>query len=284
MRATNRWNLPDLGCGVGLRGPHLPHILEHEPEVGFFEIISENYLDAGPRRMETLDRVAARWPVVLHGVSLSIGSVDPLDRAYLAKLRALADRVRAPWISDHVCWTGVAGLNTHDLLPLPYTEEALKHVAARVRAVSDILGRPLVLENPSSYLGFTASTMGEAEFMARLLEEAGCGLLLDVNNVYVSARNHGFDAAAWIDAIPEDRVVQVHLAGHKDLGTHLLDTHGSAVCDAVWRLYDRLCARTGPVSTLVEWDSAIPPFEVVHREALKAEAFRRQEVALAAAG
>ena len=271
----NRFGFPDLGLGIGLRGVHVPHILDERPDVGFFELLSENHLDAVGPAARRLERIVERYPVVLHGVSLSIGSVDPLDAVYLAKLRRLADRTGARWVSDHLSWSGVAGINTHDLLPLPYTEEALRHVALRARAVGEALGRPLVLENPSTYLTFAHSTIPEAEFLARLCDEADIGLLLDINNVYVSARNHGFDAAAYIDAIPADRVVQVHLAGHTDKGTHLLDTHSCPVKDDVWALYQRFVARAGDVSTLLEWDEKIPAFQVVHDELRKAERFRR---------
>ncbi len=267
---ANRFDLPTLGYGIGLRTVHFREILERRPAVDFFEAITENFLDTGGRPAHVLDRVAADYPVVLHGVSLNIGSADPLDFGYLAKVKELARRVRAPWVTDHLCWTGVAGRNVHDLLPLPLTEESLAHVASRVKTVQDFLERPLHLENPSTYLEFRASTMREEDFLARLTAETGCGLLLDVNNVYVSAVNHGGDANAYMDAIPADRIVQVHLAGHTDKGTHLLDTHSDQVRDEVWRLYARLVARTGPVTTLVEWDEDIPALDVVHAEALKA--------------
>ena len=270
----NRFGLPDLGIGVGLRTVHFGHILAQKPEVDWFEVLSENFLDTGGRPLHVLDQVAERYPVVLHGVSLSIGSIDPLDRDYLRKLKALARRTRARWVSDHLCWTGVLGRNVHDLLPMPYTEAALRHTAARVRQVSDILERPLVLENPSSYVEFAASTMPESEFLARLARDADCGLLLDVNNVYVSAFNHGFDPVAYIDAMPADRVVQYHLAGHTHHGTHIVDTHSDHAVPEVWQLYARACRRTGPVSTLYEWDENIPAFEVVHAEAQKARAYR----------
>ena len=277
----NRFGLPDLGIGVGLRTVHFEHILAERPGVDWFEAISENFLDTGGRPLYVLDQVAERYPVVLHGVSLSIGSVDPLDRDYLRKLKALAERTRARWVSDHLCWTGVLGRNVHDLLPMPYTEEALRHTTERVRQVSEILERPLVLENPSSYVEFAASTMPEWEFLARLAEDADCGLLLDVNNVYVSAFNHGFDAGAYIDAIPADRVVQYHLAGHTHHGTHIIDTHSDHAVPEVWQLYARACRRTGPVSTLYEWDDDIPAFGVLHAEALKAGAYRVQALAAA---
>ncbi len=270
----NRWGFPDLGIGVGLRTVHFPTILSEWPAVDWFEAITENFLDTGGRPRDVLDGVAARYPVVLHGVSLSIGGSGPLDRSYLAKVRALAARTKARWVSDHVCFTGVAGRNTHDLLPIPYDEATLRHVVRRVRAVSDILERPLVLENPSSYIAYAASSMPEWEFLSRLAEEADCGLLLDVNNVHVSAFNHGYDPVAYLDALPADRIVQVHLGGHTHKGAYILDTHSDRVAEAVWRLYRRVILRTGPVSTLLEWDEKIPAFAVVLAEARKALRYR----------
>jgi uncharacterized protein (UPF0276 family) len=266
----NRWGFPDLGIGVGLRTVHFSTILSEWPAVDWFEAITENFLDTGGRPREVLDRVAVRYPVVLHGVSLSIGGSDPLDRSYLAKVKTLAGRVKARWVSDHLCFTGVAGRNTHDLLPIPYDEATLRHVVRRVRIVSDLLERPLVLENPSSYMEYAASSMPEWEFLSRLAEEADCGLLLDVNNVYVSAFNHGFDPVTYLDALPADRIVQIHLAGHTHKGDYILDTHSDHVIDAVWRLYRRVILRTGPVSSLLEWDEKIPAFSVVLAEARKA--------------
>jgi uncharacterized protein (UPF0276 family) len=274
---TNRWNFPDLGVGIGLRTVHYPHILEKKPEIDFFEILSENYMNTGGRPVWTLDQVAERYPIVMHGVSMSIGSVDPLNFEHLRKLKALADRTKAHWVTDHLCWTGVAGRNTHDLLPMPLSEEALRHVVARVRTVSDVLERPLILENASTYAEFTSSSMPEWEFFARLMDEADCGMLLDVNNVYVSSFNHGFDPIAYLDAVPPERVVQYHLAGHLNKGTHIIDTHNDYVIDEVWKLYDHSVRRTGNVATLLEWDADIPAFEVVHAEALKARAYRREK-------
>lgn len=239
--------LPALGFGVGLRAPHYGYVLDQHPEVDWFEVISENYLDSGGYPRYALDRVAERYPVVLHGVSLSIGSTDPLDFDYLHRLRRLADAVGAAWVSDHVCWTGVAGCNTHDLLPIPLTEAALVHVAHRVRIVQDFLERPLVLENPTTYVGFTASVMSECEFLARLATDADCGLLLDVNNVYVSAVNNEFDPDTYLDGLPYERVVQIHLAGHTDAGTHLVDTHDRPVIPAVWELYAKALRLAGGV-------------------------------------
>jgi hypothetical protein len=279
----NRWGLPDLGIGIGLRTVHYPHILEQKPAVDFFEILSENYMDTGGRPLWVLDQVAERYPIVLHGVSMNIGSTDPLERDHLAKLKSLASRTRAAWVSDHLCWTGVAGRNTHDLLPMPLTEEALRHVVQRVKQVSEILERPLMLENASTYAEFASSSMPEWEFFARLMEGADCGMLLDVNNVYVSSFNHGFDPGLYLDAIDPTRVTQYHLAGHTNKGTHIIDTHNDFVIDAVWDLYRRSVARTGNVATLLEWDADIPEFGVVHAEALKARAYRREGRAVAAA-
>ena len=270
----NRFHFPDLGIGVGLRTVHFSHVLGQEPDVDWFEALSENYLDTHGRPRYVLEKVAERYPVVLHGVSMSIGGSDPLDFDYLRKLKSLAKTVKAKWISDHLCWTGVSGRNVHDLLPMPYNAETLRHTAERVRIVSDYLETPLVVENPSSYVEFTSSTMTEWDFLARLAEEADCGLLLDVNNVYVSSFNHGFDPNVYIDTMPADRVTQYHLAGHSNFGTHIIDTHNDYVIDEVWALYARGVQRTGNVATLLEWDADIPDFPTVHAEARKAAAYR----------
>jgi len=257
--------------GIGLRTTHFTDILRDEPEIDFFEAISENFMDSGGRPSFMLDKIAERYPIVLHGVSMNIGSTDPLDFDYLRKLKSLSKRVNARWLSDHLCWTGVGGRNTHDLLPLPYNEETLHHVANRVLAVSDFLGAPLVLENASSYAEFTSSSMPEWEFLARPVELTGCRLLLDVNNVYVSAYNHGFDPKRYIDAIPRGSVAQYHLAGHTNYGTHIIDTHVGPVIDEVWSLYAYTLERLGNDPwTLLEWDAEIPDFATVHAEAMKA--------------
>lgn len=272
-----RLGYPDLGLGVGLRHVHFEYILSHHPDVSWFEIISENFMDCGGRPRYVLDRIAERYPVVMHGVSLSIGSAKPVDLEYLKKLKRLADEIDARWVSDHLCWTGVLGRNTHDLLPMPLNDATLKHVVSRVRTVQDFLERPLVIENPSSYVSFAGDTLHEWEFISQLSEEADCGLLLDVNNVYVSSVNHDFDPAAYIRAIPHERIVQIHLAGHTDCGTHLIDTHDGEVIEPVWQLYRLACALTGGVSTLLEWDSKIPEFPVLHAEVLKARDYLQDE-------
>jgi uncharacterized protein (UPF0276 family) len=275
----NRFSLQNLGIGLGLRTAHYRHVVEQEPAVDWFEILSENYMQTSGRPLHFLDRVAERYPIAMHGVSLSIGSTDPLDFDYLRELKALRDRCGALWVSDHLCWTGVAGKNTHDLLPLPYTDEALRHTADRVRQVQDFLEAPLALENPSTYVEFKGSTLTEWDFLSTLSREADCALLLDVNNVYVSSRNHGFDPADYLAALPYDRIVQMHVAGHTDHGTHVVDTHIGPVIDDVWRLFGQVHHRAGGVSTLLEWDAEIPSFEVTHAEALRARAFIRPEAA-----
>ena len=278
----NRWGYPDLGFGIGLRTVHFSHILKNHPKIDWFEILSENFMDTGGRPLYVLDQIAERYPVVLHGVSMSVGSTDPLDYKFLEKLKALAKRTDAHWVSDHLCWTGVSGLNLHDLLPMPYNDESLRHTVDRVRKIQEILERPIVLENPSTYLEFAHSNWTEWDFLATLAEEADCGILLDVNNIYVSAFNHSFDPKKYIDRIPADRVVQNHLAGHVNHGTHIIDTHSDHVIDEVWELYRYAFQRTGGVATLLEWDQDIPTFDVVHAEALKARKWRETRTSYAA--
>ena len=252
---------PYLGFGLGLRRQHYTTIVEEKPAVDWFEIISENYMVAGGKPLYYLDKIRADYPMVMHGVSLSIGSADPLNLSYLADLKKLADRVQPCWISDHLCWTGVHGLNTHDLLPLPYTEETLRHVVERVQQVQEFLGCRILIENPSSYVAFSDSPIPEWEFLAALAEQADCLLLLDINNVYVSAFNHGFDALRYIHHIPVERVCQFHLAGHLNRGDYIIDTHDHAVIDPVWQLYRQAVERFGAVSTMIERDDAIPPLK-----------------------
>jgi hypothetical protein len=265
---------PFLGVGVGLRPKHYPRILEaSDPArlgIDFLEAISENYMVPGGRARRVLGDVRARFPLVLHGVSLNVGSADPLDASYLAELAALVRRTEPAWVSDHLCWTGVGGRNLHDLLPLPYTDAVLAHVADRVREVQDRLGRRIALENVSSYLAYRTDEMTEWEFLVRVAERADCGILLDVNNVFVSARNHGFDPERYLAAIPPERVFQIHLAGHSEAGSLLIDTHDHPVRPEVWALFETTVRRLGPVSTLIEWDDRIPELETLVAEAARA--------------
>jgi uncharacterized protein (UPF0276 family) len=274
MGYRERNGITDLGVGVGFRKPHVVHVLRERPPMDWFEIISENYFAEGGIQRANLEALRAAYRVIPHGVSLSIGGIDAIDVAFLARLRALVRRLSAPWFSDHLCWTGVGGVDAHDLLPMPYTRETLAHVVERVKRVQGELATPFAIENASSYMEFSESTMPEDEFLAELVERADCGLLLDVNNVFVSAYNHGFDAPAYIDRVPPDRIVQIHLAGHTDKGTHLLDTHSDHVHAEVWELYRRALRRAGPVSTLVEWDENLPAWDVLAREAAKARSVR----------
>jgi len=277
--STPRLGLPDLGIGLGLRIPHYAHVFEERPAVDWFEIISENFMVAGGRPLRNLERAKEGYRLVQHGVSMSIGSSDPLDWEYLRKLKALTRITQTPWLSDHLCWTSAGGTQLHDLLPLPYTEEALKHVVSRARTVQDFLEVRFCIENVSSYMSYTSSVMSEWEFVTRIAEEADVGLLLDVNNIYVSAFNHDFDAKTFIDAIPANRVTQIHLAGHTNMGRYIIDTHSGPVIDGVGDLYEHAIERVGSVSTLIEWDDEIPAFEVLHAEGEKARA--RRDAALA---
>ncbi|MGE0612472.1 MAG: DUF692 domain-containing protein [Hyphomicrobiales bacterium] len=269
---TNTGKPPYLGFGLGLRSQHYRDILDHWPAVDWFEVISENYMIEGGQPLRILDRIRDRYPVVMHGVSLSIASTAPLDLEYLRRLKGLADRVQPRWISDHLCWTGVHGINLHDLLPVPYTKEALDHVCDRVGRVQDFLGRALTLENVSSYVNFGRSELTEWEFISELTRRTGCWLLFDVNNVYVNSFNHEFDPKDFVDGVPADRVVQFHIAGHSHMGTHIIDTHDAAVTGDVWELYDYALKRFGPVSTMIERDDDIPPFAELTAELDQARA------------
>jgi uncharacterized protein len=267
---------PFLGFGLGLRPQHYQEILDGTPAIDWFEIISENYLIAGGQPLHMLDQIVERYPVVMHGVSLSIASTAPLDLDYLRGLKTLAKRVNPKWISDHLCWTGVHGVNLHDLLPIPYTEEALNHVVDRVGQVQDFLGRRLTLENVSSYVTFGQSEMTEWEFVSEVANRADCWLLFDVNNVYVSAFNHGYDPLTFLNGIPADRVVQFHMAGHSHMGTHIIDTHDHPVCEDVWELYAAALKRFGRVSTMIERDDNIPPLDELLLEVARTREMARK--------
>ena len=272
-----------LGHGVGLRRDHFERVLSGPARVDWFEAISENFMVPGGRPLDVLTRVRERYPVVLHGVSLSIGSTDPLDEGYLDRLLGLTKRFEPAWVSDHLCWTGVGGRQAHDLLPLPYTEQAIGHVVGRVLRVQERLGRPIAIENVSSYVAYAHSAMPEWEFLAEVARRSGCGILLDINNIYVSSRNHRFDPRTYLQGVPTDKVWQFHLAGHSNQGAFLLDTHDHPVIDEVWDLYRDAVRRFGPVSTLIEWDDNIPEFERLEEEsgrarAIQDEALRQEPV------
>jgi len=273
---------PPLGFGLGLRVDHYEAILNGRPRIDWFEVITENYLVPGGKPLDYLTRIRDRYPVVMHGVSMSIGSSAPLDLDYLAQVKALAARVEPRWISDHLCWTGIAGRNMHDLLPLPYTEEALANVVERVQSVQDILGRRILLENVSSYVSYVDSRLTEWEFLREIAERADCLILLDVNNIYVSSVNHEFAPLDYLDAIPIERVQQIHLAGHENHGDYLIDTHDHPIPDPVWDLYGAALRRFGPVTTMIERDANIPPLEELCSELEAARALAERTLARAA--
>ncbi|ACA88318.1 MNIO family bufferin maturase [Shewanella woodyi] len=255
-----------LGFGLGLRTNHFDHVLTNRPDIDWFEVLSENYMVAGGKPRYYLEAIAEQYPIVMHGVSMSIGSTDPLDREYLTALKKLANDVQPQWISDHICWTSIHGVNSHDLLPLPYTEETIKHVAERVRQVQDFLGRRILLENVSSYLSYQDSTMDEWAFLNAVAEQADCLILLDINNIYVSARNHNFDPVTYLNKIDPKRVQQFHLAGHSDYGDYVVDTHDHDVPNSVWELYRIALERFGAISTMIERDGNIPEFPALEQE------------------
>lgn len=275
-------HVPNLGIGIGLRIPHYQDIFKHKSEIDWFEIISENFMVDGGKPLEMLHKILELYPVVQHGVSLAIGSPDPIDFDYLKKLKALTKITKTPWVSDHLCWGRLAGAHYHDLLPLPYTQEVIDYVSERARIVQDYLELPFALENLSSYVSFQDDQMPEWEFYSAVVEKADIHMMLDVNNIYVSSRNHGFDPMMYVDNIPLDRVLQIHLAGHTDYGDYVLDTHDSYVKDEVWALYAEVYPRTGGVSTLLEWDDNFISFEQTCEEALKAKKFQEALIPLEA--
>lgn len=275
--AANRFNgFTSYGIGIGLRIPHYRHILEQKPVVDWFEIISENYMLDGGRPLAVLDSILEQYRVVQHGVSMYFGSVDPLNREHLKRLKALTRRTKTPWLTDHLCWGSVDGRYTHDLMPLPYTWEAIDVTVQKIRQVRDFLEIPIAVENVSSYAEFHESEMTEWEFLNEVVERADCGILLDVNNIYVSSVNHSFDPHLYVDSVPAERVAQIHIAGHSKYEKYILDTHDHPVIDPVWKLYAHAIRRCGPTATLLEWDDHIPSFDEVHGEALKAQRFLDQ--------
>jgi uncharacterized protein (UPF0276 family) len=279
---ANRFNgYKNYGIGVGLRVPHYNHILERKPVVDWFEIISENYMVDGGPPLATLDRILEQYKVVQHGVSMYFGSVDPPNREQLKRLKALVRRTKTPWFTDHLCWGSVDGRYTHDLLPMPYTIEAARITARNIRQVEDFIEVPIAVENVSSYAEFHLSEMTEWEFLNEVVERADCGILLDVNNIYVSSRNHEFNPSDYLNAVDPARVAQIHIAGHSKFEKYILDTHDHPVIDPVWRLYAHAIERFGPTATLLEWDDRIPPFAEVHAEARKAARYMPQQTKVA---
>ncbi len=271
---TNRFNgFTEYGIGIGLRSPHYQHILSRKPVVDWFEIISENFMIDGGRPLYILDQILEQYKVVQHGVSMYFGSAEKPNREHLRRLKELVKRTKTPWLSDHLCWGSVDGRYTHDLLPMPYTFEAARITAQKVREVRDFLEVPIAVENVSSYAEFHVSEMTEWEFLNEVVERADCGILLDVNNIYVSSRNHNFDPFTYVNSVPAERVAQIHVAGHSKFQKYILDTHDHPVIDPVWKLYERAIQRVGHTATLLEWDDSIPSFQEVHREALKANRF-----------
>jgi len=268
-------NIPNLGIGIGLRIPHYEDIFEKQPDIDWFEIISENFMVDGGKPMDNLYRILERYPVVQHGVSLAIGSPDPLDFDYLKKLKALTKITKTPWVSDHLCWGRLPGAHYHDLLPLPYTREVIQYVAERARIVQDYLELPFALENLSSYVAYKKDEMTEWEFYSTIVEKADIYMMLDVNNIYVSSRNHGFDPKVYYENLPLERVLQIHLAGHSDYDAYVLDTHDDYVCDEVWKIYAEVYPKTRGVSTLLEWDDNFISFQQTWEEALKAKQFQQ---------
>ncbi len=276
---ANRFNgFTEYGVGIGLRIPHYNHILENKPVCDWFEIISENFMVDGGRPLYVLDQILEQYRVVQHGVSMYFGSAEPLNREHMRRLKKLVQRTKTPWLSDHLCWGSVDGTYSHDLLPMPYTFEAAKKTAQKIREARDFLEVPVVVENVSSYAEFHASEMTEWQFLTEVVDGADCGILLDVNNIYVSSQNHSFDPFEYLHNVPHDRVAQIHIAGHSKYEKYILDTHDHAVIDPVWKLYERAIELVGPTATLLEWDDRIPSFEEVHSEALKAKRFVPEKV------
>jgi len=279
---ANRFNgNTDYGVGIGLRIPHYKHIFDKKPVVDWFEIISENFMVDGGRQLKVLDEILERYRVVQHGVSMYFGSAEPLNREHLRRLKTLVKRTKTPWLTDHLCWGSVDGTYSHDLLPMPYTSEAVQKTAQKIREARDFLEVPIAVENVSSYAEFHVSEMTEWEFLTEVAEAADCGILLDVNNIYVSSQNHNFNPLDYVNNVPHERVAQIHIAGHSKYEKYILDTHDHPVIDPVWSLYARAIERVGPTATLLEWDDQIPSFDEVHNEALKAKRYVPDKSAVA---
>jgi uncharacterized protein (UPF0276 family) len=279
---ANRFNgHTEYGVGIGLRIPHYGHIFKKKPVVDWFEIISENFMVDGGAALRALDQILERYRVVQHGVSMYFGSAEPLNREHLRRLKTLVKRTKTPWLTDHLCWGSVDGRYSHDLLPMPYTFEAARKTAQKIREARDFLEVPIAVENVSSYAEFHVSEMTEWEFLNEVVEGADCGILLDVNNIYVSSRNHTFNPMDYVNSVPVERVAQIHIAGHTKYRKYILDTHDHPVIDPVWELYARAIELVGPTATLLEWDDRIPSFEDVHREALKARRYVPARAAVA---
>ncbi len=266
---------PIHGAGIGLRTPHYAYIEQEQPSIPWFEVLVDNYLGKGGLPLRHLELVRRDYPITFHGVGMSLGSTDPLNRDYLKRLKDLVERFQPAYVSDHLCWVSAEGRYGHELVPLPYVESVVNHIVDRVQCVQEFLGRSILIENVSSYLTYKISDMEEWDFLSLIAERAGCEILLDINNVYVSARNHGFDPEDYILKVPVDRVRQFHLAGHEDQGTHLLDSHSNSVHDSVWELYKKTLLHLGPLPTLIEWDNNIPEFPVLYAEAAKAQGLMR---------
>lgn len=261
---------PVCGAGLGLRSVHYQTILETLPDVAWFEALTDNYMGNGGLPLHYLEKISEHYPITLHGVGLSLGSLDPLNQGYIKKLKQLIQRFQPRLVSDHLCWSSVDGIHGNDLFPMPYSEEALKHIVGRIKQVQDTLGQRILIENVSSYVTFQSDEMTEWAFLAEVVKQADCDLLCDLNNIYVSAQNHLFDPLVYLNALPHERIKEIHLAGYEDQGTHLLDTHGDVVSPPVWSLYKQAIEMIGPVDTLIEWDTNIPSFSTLQQEAQKA--------------
>lgn len=273
MPSQEQQSEPLTGVGIGLRSQHYQDILKHSPDIPWFEALSDNYMNDGGLPLYYLEQIRQHYPITFHGVGMSLGATDPLNEEYLTRLKGLIARFEPVYVSDHLCWSSHSGLYANDLLPMPYTQEAVRHIAERILRVQDFLGRRILIENVSSYVSYTQSVMEEVDFLTEVVGQADCDLLCDVNNIYVSAKNHHYDPLVYLSKLPADRIKEFHLAGYEDMGTHLLDTHGARVHEPVWALYQEALKRFGPIPTLIEWDTDIPDFDVLVQEQSRAKDF-----------